>query len=539
MTLESTGTTGTDLAIGLTLIRPTTDSFVSAVLDRVSMRPSLPFCLAAFCLAGAACAPPRENAMGDLVALDAQSPGSEAQAIHEVCPSGETTYGIDVSYYQGDIDWQAARNDGVRFAFIRVSDGTGFEDPKFQQNWDGARAAGILRGVYQFFRSDDDPIAQADLLLTRMGTLEPDDLPPVADVESTDGVGNGARVDKLRTWLDRVEQGSGAQPIIYTGGYFWQDNVGTDEFNDHPLWHAGYTGGTCPSTVANQWPDWTFWQFGSTGSVAGISGNVDENRFNGSYEQLLELTVGDPVCGDGRCSAGEGGGACVADCPVCEPLAADGGVVTEAGPCFRGGGPQQYLRTVDDAGEGGGLVWTHTTDSAEEANFAEWTVLVSESGRYRIEAYTDAAYAQSVQSKYLVNDQQFVVDQTAVDGWNVVAADVTLSADGANIVHVGDNTGEPGSANVQQVYDALRLVRLDVSEPGEGEGEGEPGEGEGEPGEGEGEGELQEEGPGRVTIRPPADPGAAPGCASAGTSGITLGALALLLLARRRLRPCA
>ncbi len=497
------------------------------------MRLDLPFCLAAFCLAAAACAPPSDSAMGNLASLDARSPGSATQAIQEVCPDGETTYGIDVSYYQGNIDWQAVRDDGVRFAFIRVSDGTGFEDPKFQQNWEGARAAGILRGVYQFFRSDDDPIAQADLLLAHMGTLEPDDLPPVADVESTDGVGNAARVDKLRTWLDRVEQGSGARPIIYTGGYFWQDNVGTAEFNDHLLWHAGYTGGTCPSTVANQWTDWTFWQFGSTGTVAGIDGDVDENRFNGSFDDLLELTVGDPVCGDGRCNAGEGGGACTQDCPICEAVGAEGGVVTEAGPCFRGGGPQQYLRTVNDAGDGGGLVWTHTTDSADEANFAEWTLLVSETGRYRIEAYTAAAYAQSVQSKYVVGDQQFVVDQTAIDGWNVVTADITLSADSATIVHVGDNTGEPGSANVQQVYDALRLVRLDGTDPaGEGEGEGE-----GEPGEGEGEGELQE-GPRRVTVQPPADP---PGCANAGASGVTAGALALalLLLARRRLRPCA
>lgn len=483
--------------------------------------------------------------MGSL-APDLANPAVQ-QAIHEVCPDGATTYGIDVSYYQGDIDWQAVRDDGVRFAFIRVSDGTGFLDPKFQQNWEGARAAGILRGVYQFFRSDDDPVAQADLLLSHMGALEPDDLPPVADVESTDGVSAAARIDKLRTWLEHVEAGSGAKPIIYTGGYFWQDNVGTDEFNDHLLWHAGYTGGTCPSTVANQWADWAFWQFSSTGSVAGIAGNVDENRFNGSFEQLLEITVGEPVCGDGRCSAGEGGGACTQDCPICEPLPPEGGVVSEDGPCFTAGGPQQYLRSVGDAGEGGGLIWTHTTDSAQEANFAEWQILVGEQGRYRIEAYTDAAYAQSTQSLYVVGAQSFTVDQTAVDGWNVVADDVTVDLSGL-IVHVGDNTGEPGAANVQQVYDALRLVRIDEPIIGEGEGEeGEGEEGEGEEGEGE-EGEAEEgEGeeptdpdrPKRVAIVSP-DPGEPGGCASVTVSasigsGAMLAALALLRFRKRRL----
>lgn len=475
-------------------------------------------------------------AMGD--ALDAAAPPSTSQAIHEVCPDGATVFGIDVSYYQGNINWTAVKNDGVKFAFIRVSDGTGFQDPKFAANWSGARSAGVLRGAYQFFRSDDDPIAQADLLIATMGALEPDDLPPVVDVESTDGVGAAARVTKLRTWLDRVEAATGVQPIIYTGGYFWQDNVASSEFSDHPLWHAGYTGGTCPSTIANQWSDWAFWQYSSTGSVAGIAGNVDTNRFNGSLDQLLELSVGGAVCGDGRCSAGEGGGACTADCPICEPLGAEGGVISEAGPCFEGGGPQQYLRAVSDAGEGGGLVWTHTTDAADEFNFGEWTVLLSAPGRYRVEAYTAAAYAQSAQATYLITHDgaqtNVLVDQTVVDGWTTIAAELTFSGDGSERVHVGDNTGEPGANNTQLVLDAIRLVRLDGAE-GEGEGE-QIAEGEGEV-IAEGEGEVIAEGEGdrprRIALIAP--PGGDGGCSESAGSTWTM-AIALALLAQRRRR---
>ena len=221
-------------------------------------------------------------------ALMTSSSGEREQAIHAVCPAGETTYGIDVSYYQGNIDWAAVAGSGVQFAIIRTSDGLGYRDSKFAQNWAGARANGVTRGVYQFFRSDEDPIAQAELMLSTMGALEPGDLPPTVDVESTDGVDNATRAARLQQWLDHVEAALGVTPFIYTGGYFWQDNVGRD-FSRYPLWHAGYTGGTCPSSVANQWSDWTFWQFGSTGRVPGISGNVDENRFNGSLQQLQDL----------------------------------------------------------------------------------------------------------------------------------------------------------------------------------------------------------------------------------------------------------
>ena len=247
------------------------------------MRNPMSVALGFFALALSACGD-RDLAAGSLLVGE----GSVQQAIHSVCPAGQTTYGIDVSYYQGNIDWAAVAGAGVEFAIIRVSDGIGFHDPKFAQNWAGAKANGIIRGTYQFFRSDDDPIAQADLLIETMGALDPGDLPPVVDVESTDGVDNATRAARLQVWLDRVEAAVGAAPIIYTGGYFWQDNVGRD-FSRYPLWHAGYTGGTCPSTVANQWSDWAFWQFGSTGRVAGISGNVDENRFNGSLQQLRDF----------------------------------------------------------------------------------------------------------------------------------------------------------------------------------------------------------------------------------------------------------
>src|SRR5258705_12512274 len=116
-----------------------------------------------------------------------------------VCGVGPTVKGIDVSYHNGTINWSSVKADGVAYAFIRVSDGTGFIDPKFESYWSASRAVGIKHGAYQYFHPGTDPIAQADLLLSKIGSkLEPDDLPPVVDVEVADGLGAAQIQAKLK-----------------------------------------------------------------------------------------------------------------------------------------------------------------------------------------------------------------------------------------------------------------------------------------------------------------------------------------------------
>src|SRR3954471_1810759 len=85
--------------------------------------------------------------------------GVDEEAMTAKCAAGPTVRGIDVSAYQGSINWGRVKDDGVKFAFIRVSDGLGFHDSKFGANWSGAKANGVLREPYQFFRSNEDPIA--------------------------------------------------------------------------------------------------------------------------------------------------------------------------------------------------------------------------------------------------------------------------------------------------------------------------------------------------------------------------------------------
>jgi GH25 family lysozyme M1 (1,4-beta-N-acetylmuramidase) len=199
---------------------------------------------------------------------------------------------MDVSYYETSIDWTAAHGDGIDYAIIRATDGVQYIDPKFPAYWAGAKAAGVIRGAYQFFRPAEDPIAQADLLLAKIGTLEPGDLPPVIDVEVSGGLTPVQVEASVRAWVDHVAAAIGRPPIIYAGLYSWHDLTASADMTTSPLWVAQYTSAACPN-IPVPWPRWTFWQYTPTGSVAGIPGsNLDLDVFNGTIDQLRAFTLG-------------------------------------------------------------------------------------------------------------------------------------------------------------------------------------------------------------------------------------------------------
>jgi MYXO-CTERM domain-containing protein len=226
-------------------------------------------------------------------ALGGCAPASDAEPIGEareadvVCPGPSTLPGIDVSEYQGDIDWNAVKASGIVFAIARVDDGF-YMDTKFDQNWPAMKAAGIIRGAYQFFEPGDDPSALADIMIQKMGPLGPGDLPPTLDVEVTGGQPPDVINAHIHTWMDKVQAATGRVPIIYTGHYFWNDNVGTADFAGNPLWIAAYVQPNCPNTPVG-WGNWTMWQYNDNGSIPGIAGNVDVDMFNGTIDQLNAL----------------------------------------------------------------------------------------------------------------------------------------------------------------------------------------------------------------------------------------------------------
>lgn len=216
---------------------------------------------------------------------DLEGTGDDGSIAARICPASVTTKGIDVSKWQGSINWARVKNAGYAYAFIRVSDGVNYPDPRFATNWANARSAGVIRGAYQFFRPSQNVAAQANLMIQRVGAYRPGDLPPVIDVEADGGLAPSVVAQRVKQWVDLVRAGTGARPIVYTGKYFWRDEVGGSTLvASSPLWIAQYTS-LCPDIPA-PWTQWKFWQHTDRGRVDGIVGNVDLNKFNGSLAEL-------------------------------------------------------------------------------------------------------------------------------------------------------------------------------------------------------------------------------------------------------------
>lgn len=223
-------------------------------------------------------------ALGAVLVVLSLARDDDAEAVlAPTCGDGPSTPGIDVSYHQDTIQWPRVRKAGIRFAFIRVSDGTTFEDPLFRKNWDGAKAARIARGAYQFFRPEESAIAQADLLIAAL-SRDPGELPPAIDVEVSGGRSRTQVATAIRVWVDRVRARLGVEPIVYTSPSLWRDLTGNADLSTQPLWIAHYDT-DCPR-VPPEWSEWTFWQYSKSGTVPGIRGPVDLDVLNGDVGAL-------------------------------------------------------------------------------------------------------------------------------------------------------------------------------------------------------------------------------------------------------------
>lgn len=204
----------------------------------------------------------------------------------KVAPRHYAVHGVDVSRWQGEIDWPKLRSQGANFAFIKATDGGDHLDPMFMKNWTGAAAAGIRRGAYHFFYWCRPASEQADWFIRNVPKVA-GALPPVIDVEW-----NGesrcrkrpspAQVrEKMQVFMDRLERHYGQRPIIYTAPDFYADNL-KGAFTDYPFWLRAVA--QHPSRV---YPGrkWVFWQYSGSGLSHGVKGNIDLNVFNGTEAQ--------------------------------------------------------------------------------------------------------------------------------------------------------------------------------------------------------------------------------------------------------------
>jgi lysozyme len=192
--------------------------------------------------------------------------------------------GIDVSYWQGYIDWNQVRAAGVRFAYIKATEGGDHLDPKFLDNWSAAERAGVARGAYHFMYWCRPANEQA---LWFMLNVPPDSdaLPPVLDLEWNSRsktcpgkVDRDTALQKIKIMLDAMEAHTGKRPIIYTDPKFHRE-VLEGEFTNYHFWLRSVAAE--PEDIYRE-RGWSFWQFTTTGKVPGVSGKVDRNSYNGT-----------------------------------------------------------------------------------------------------------------------------------------------------------------------------------------------------------------------------------------------------------------
>lgn len=203
----------------------------------------------------------------------------------------QTTYpkGIDVSHWQGTINWTSAAGSGLSFAFCKATESTNYVDPTFASHWPAMKQVGLVRGAYHFGRPGADPVAQAALFVNTVKPKE-GDLQLVLDLEATDGKTPAQVWAWTQSFCAEIQRRTHRPAMIYTGYYFWRDNVGNPTNNlNCPLWIARWNVSS-PLPVPAAWSTWSFWQYSSTGSTPGINGNVDQDYFNGSMTQLRALT---------------------------------------------------------------------------------------------------------------------------------------------------------------------------------------------------------------------------------------------------------
>lgn len=195
--------------------------------------------------------------------------------------TSEYPFGIDISHYQGEIDWEEVQTSHhpIRFVFVRATMGSNGLDKRFNRNWINVKAYNYIRGAYHYYRPNENSTEQFENFKAVV-QLEKGDLFPVLDVEKESKFGRDNLREGVLNWLRLAEAEYGCKPIIYTGLKFYQ-HVLKGYVDDYPLWIAAYSGKHRVKDV-----DWSFHQFTDAVRVNGIESTVDGNDFNGSLSEL-------------------------------------------------------------------------------------------------------------------------------------------------------------------------------------------------------------------------------------------------------------
>lgn len=207
-------------------------------------------------------------------------------------PENYTVRGVDVSEYQGKITWEVLAAQGIDFAYIKATKGSGYKDKKFEYNWQEANKTHLKLGAYHLFTFNEPAQQQAANFIAAV----PDagDLPPAVDVElygdnRDDPPDEAATVKALDQFLDALEGHYGKKPVIYATKKVYDLYI-SGNFADHPVWVRN------PKTepVLPDGRKWTLWQYNNDGELKGYEGEsrfIDLNLFNGTEQEFEAFTL--------------------------------------------------------------------------------------------------------------------------------------------------------------------------------------------------------------------------------------------------------
>ena len=239
----------------------------------------------AACGGGGGGKPADQGAIGTVTVNPPQFGDAKPHPWDGRAPQSYPVHGIDVSKYQPPIDWNAARDAGVSFAFIKATEGGDRVDERFREHWNGARAAGVPAGAYHFYYHCRPAIEQAEWFIQNVPKGA---LPPVLDMEWTPfsptctirRPGEVIRAE-ARIFLERLTAHYGQRPVIYSTVDFFRDTE-LWRVGNYPFWLRSVAGHPQDVYAGRHW---SFWQYTSTGLIPGITGEVDINVYEGSRAQ--------------------------------------------------------------------------------------------------------------------------------------------------------------------------------------------------------------------------------------------------------------
>ena len=207
-------------------------------------------------------------------------------------PSSSTIYqGIDVSSWQGNINFSQVKNAGIEIVYIKSSEGRSYIDPYFEQNYQNAKANGLKVGFYHYVtaRTVDEARIQANFFANVISGKEPD-CRLAMDFESFGNLSVNQINEISKVFLETLQSVSGKDVLIYSNSYTAR-TIFSSDLAIYPLWVANY--GVSSPSGNDKWDTWVGWQYTSTGRVSGISGNVDRNQFTDGV--LLSSTSSIPT----------------------------------------------------------------------------------------------------------------------------------------------------------------------------------------------------------------------------------------------------